>query len=103
MIGTNLSLFHAVSSSKISKATDAAMDRKSTGKATSAAFSVRHGPIDEDMDIGSPVVNGTSKRKSRNSTSNINYKDDSDSDGEPLVGCEVLRRSLTLTNLCDVG
>lgn len=79
----------AVSSSKISRAEDKAMDRAFPDKHTGlAGLSVRNGPVrDDDMDIDAPVTNGASKRKSRSSINNVSYKDDSESDdGAPLVG-----------------
>jgi DNA topoisomerase-1 len=48
-----------------------------------AGLSERNGPVrDKKMSIDSPSVNGTGKRKSRGS---ISYKDESDSDDEPIV------------------
>ena len=81
-------LFRSVSSSKISRAEDKAMDRALPKKSTGlAGLSVRNGPV-EDMDVDTPVTNGASKRKSRGSISKVNYRDnDSESDGgAPLVG-----------------
>lgn len=51
-----------------------------------AGLSVRNGPVVEDnsMDLDLPT-NGTSKRKSRGSLPKISYKDESDSEKEPLV------------------
>lgn len=49
------------------------------------AISVRNGPVEEEfMDID-PPVNGGAKRKSRGSLPKISYKDESESEGEPLV------------------
>lgn len=79
----------AVSSSKISRAQDEALDRAFPDKHTGlAGLSVRNGPVvDDDMDIDAPVTNGASKRKSRSSINKVSYRDDSESDdGAPLVG-----------------
>lgn len=60
------------------------MDRAvPNGDNSRAGISIRNGPVDE-MDIDSPA-NGGGKRKSRGSLPQINYKDGSDSEGEPLV------------------
>lgn len=78
----------SVSSPKISKATDRAMDKAASKARPLPAISIRNGPVTEDaMDIDS-TPNGASKRKSRSSLpQSVNYKDDSDSeDGAPLVG-----------------
>lgn len=77
-----------MSASKISKSEDKAMDKSITSSAqpSAAGISIRNGPIRDDrMDIDTP--NGTTKRKARDSVSNIlNYKDESDSDdAAPLV------------------
>ncbi len=46
---------------------------------------VRNGPVNGDhMDV-EDLPNGASKRKSRTSISKPSYKDESDSDAEPLV------------------
>lgn len=62
---------------------------KSASKARPAppGLSIRHGPVDDRMDIDS-TPNGTVKRKSRSSIGQaVKYKDDSDSeDAVPLVG-----------------
>ena len=52
-----------------------------------AGLSVRNGPIeDTSMDIDEPATNGTSKRKSRNSITQVNYKDEESSDDDaPMV------------------
>jgi DNA topoisomerase-1 len=52
-----------------------------------AGLSVRNGPLeDTSMDIDEPATNGTTKRKSRNSITKVNYKDDESSDeGAPMV------------------
>ncbi|PFH57664.1 hypothetical protein XA68_14708 [Ophiocordyceps unilateralis] len=72
-----------LSSSKISRAEDIAMDRAVPGGNTDlAGLSVRNGPVQEVKDNN---TNGTNKRKSRSSISAVNYKDESDSDGEPLA------------------
>jgi DNA topoisomerase-1 len=74
------------------------MDKASAKtKAAPAGVSIRNGPIIEDeMDVDT-AANGTSKRKSRGSTSKpVNYNvqgSDSDEDAVPLV----CRASLTLS------
>ncbi|KAF4998140.1 hypothetical protein FDECE_11875 [Fusarium decemcellulare] len=74
-----------VSKPKISHAEDDAMDRSvpDSGSKT-AGLSIRNGPIlDDSMDIDGPATNGATKRKSRNSITKVNYKDnDSDSDDD---------------------
>jgi len=76
-----------VSASRISKADDLAMD-KSVSKARPGpkGISIRNGPVNTDaMEVDSQP-NGAPKRKSRSSlVQAVNYKDDSDSDGAPLV------------------
>ena len=65
------------------------MDRSdSKVKPAPVGISIRNGPVDDDaMDLDH-APNGTAKRKSRTSIDkSISYKDDSDSDGAPLV-CE---------------
>ena len=53
--------------------------------ASDVGISVRNGPVNGDaMDVDD-TPNGTIKRKSRTSISKPVYKDESDSDGEPLV------------------
>ncbi|KAK5990322.1 DNA topoisomerase 1 [Cladobotryum mycophilum] len=76
-----------LSSSKISRAQDLALDRSVPKKGSGmAGLSIRNGPVtDGDMEIDSPTTNGNHKRKSRVSTSKISYKDESESDGEPLA------------------
>jgi DNA topoisomerase-1 len=76
-----------VSSSKISRAEDIALDKSVPKKASGmAGLSIRNGPVENgDMDLDSPSTNG-SKRKSRVSITQVDYKDESESDGEPLVG-----------------
>jgi DNA topoisomerase-1 len=55
-----------------------------------AGVSIRNGPVNE-MDVDTPITNGTSKRKARTSTSkSVNYnvdssEGDSDEDAVPLV------------------
>lgn len=51
-----------------------------------APISIRNGPVqDADaMDVDSPAVNGH-KRKARTSLSKPSYKDESDSDDQPMV------------------
>jgi len=71
------------SEARISKAVDKAMDKQNTVNGdASAGVSVRHGPVNP-MNID-PKTNGT-KRKSRNSITQISYKDDSDDEDLPLV------------------
>ena len=61
---------------------DRAAPKGSTGL---AGLSERNGPVDE-MDLDAPTTNGAHKRKSRSSMSKVvNYRDDSGSDGPPLV------------------
>lgn len=77
-----------VSSPKISKAADRAMDKSdSKARPLPPGVSIRNGPVTDDaMDVDS-TPNGAPKRKSRSSLSQaVNYKDESDSeDGAPLV------------------
>ncbi|POR32066.1 DNA topoisomerase 1 [Tolypocladium paradoxum] len=74
-----------LSSSKISRAEDKAMDRAAPkGSTDLAGLSVRNSLVDNAMDINAPTTNGANKRKSRSSISKVNYKDDSESDGAPL-------------------
>lgn len=72
-----------VSSSKISRAEDIALDKSMSKPSGMAGLSIRNGPV--EMDLDSPSTNG-SKRKSRDSITKVDYKDESESDGEPLVG-----------------
>ncbi|KAG7137985.1 DNA topoisomerase 1 like protein [Verticillium longisporum] len=75
-----------VSSSKISRAEDKAMDATDSKiKPAPAGISVRNGPVVDDMDI-SPAQDGLTKRKARTSITKINYQDGSDSDDDkPLA------------------
>ncbi|KAM7224504.1 DNA topoisomerase 1 [Rhypophila decipiens] len=78
-----------VSSPKISKAADRAMENSvSKARPRPPNVSIRNGPvIDDAMDIDS-TPNGAPKRKSRSSTGQqaVSYKDNSDSeDGAPLA------------------
>ncbi|KAI6624327.1 hypothetical protein MCOR08_007763 [Pyricularia oryzae] len=77
-----------VSSSKISKADDMALDKAYPNKSNAPApVSIRNGPIRDDdaMDVDAP--NGQPKRKSRSSIGKPAYKEDSDDsdDGAPLA------------------
>ncbi|KAI8671267.1 DNA topoisomerase I [Fusarium keratoplasticum] len=85
-----------LSSSKISRAEDDAMDRSMPRDAAKlVGLSVRNGPVQDDpMDVDGPVTNGATKRKSRTSITKVNYKDnDSDSeDGAPLVRAPQAKR-----------
>jgi DNA topoisomerase I len=77
-----------VSKAKISKADDQALDASaSKARPVPPGLSIRNGPVgdDDSMDVDT-TTNGT-KRKSRSSIgTTVNYKDDSDSDGDaPLV------------------
>ncbi|KAF5698529.1 DNA topoisomerase I, partial [Fusarium globosum] len=73
--------FPIVSSSKISRAEDDALDQPVSKQAAKmAGLSVRNGPLEDAMDIDEPATNGASKRKSRTSISKVNYKDDESSD-----------------------
>lgn len=75
-----------VSSSKISRTEDIALDKSMSKPSGMAGLSIRNGPIENgEMDLDSPSTNG-SKRKSRESIIKVDYKDESESDGEPLVG-----------------
>ncbi|CAM1505644.1 Fc.00g112810.m01.CDS01 [Cosmosporella sp. VM-42] len=77
-----------LSSSKISRADDKAMARGLPNKSTGlAGLSVRNGPVEDEMDVDTPVTNGTSKRKSRTSINKINYRDNESEtdDGAPLA------------------
>lgn len=75
-----------VSSSKISRAEDIALDKSMSKPSGMAGLSIRNGPVvNGEMDLDSPSTNG-SKRKSRDSITKVDYKDESESDGEPLVG-----------------
>nr|AUV65423.1 topoisomerase I [Fusarium aethiopicum] len=77
-----------VSAAKISRADDNAMAQSVPKEAAKmAGLSVRNGPIeDTSMDIDEPAANGTTKRKSRNSITKVNNKDDESSDeGVPLA------------------
>jgi DNA topoisomerase-1 len=77
-----------VSAAKISRAEDNAMAQPVPEEAAKmAGLSVRNGPLeDTSMDIDEPATNGTTKRKSRNSITKVNYKDDESSDeGAPMV------------------
>ncbi len=61
--------------------------------ASDVGISVRNGPVDGDrMEIDS-LPNGNRKRKSRTSLHKSSYKDQSDSDSEPLLrdGNPILR------------
>ncbi|GAB0131656.1 hypothetical protein EsDP_00000118 [Epichloe bromicola] len=72
-----------LSSSKISRAEDRALDAAQPQKTSGmAGIAVRNGPVDDAMDLDAP--NGV-KRKSRSAISKVSYKDESDSDSEPLA------------------
>ncbi|EHK15419.1 uncharacterized protein TRIVIDRAFT_37938 [Trichoderma virens Gv29-8] len=75
-----------VSSSKISRAQDIALDKSVPQKPSGmAGLSIRNGPVENgEMDLDSPATNGA-KRKSRVSITQVDYKDGSESDGEPLA------------------
>ncbi|KAK8930407.1 hypothetical protein H634G_01067 [Metarhizium anisopliae BRIP 53293] len=73
-----------LSSAKVSRAEDEALDRSQPRKSSGmAGIVVRNGPVDDAMDLDAP--NGVNKRKSRSSISKVSYRDESDSDGEPLA------------------
>ncbi|KAF4977260.1 hypothetical protein FZEAL_6200 [Fusarium zealandicum] len=79
---------HRLSSAKISRAQDDAMDRSVPDDTTGmAGLSVRNGPIQDSMDIDGPATNGASKRKSRSSITKVNYLDNNSEsdDGVPLA------------------
>ncbi|KAH8128279.1 hypothetical protein LI328DRAFT_122595 [Trichoderma asperelloides] len=74
-----------LSSSKISRAEDVALDKSMSKPSGMAGLSIRNGPVENgEMDLDSPSTNG-SKRKSRESIIKVDYKDESESDGEPLA------------------
>ncbi|KAL7943444.1 hypothetical protein V8C42DRAFT_346894 [Trichoderma barbatum] len=75
-----------LSSSKISRAQDIALDKSVPKKGSGmAGLSIRNGPVENgDMDLDSPSYNGA-KRKSRVSITQVDYKDESESDGQPLA------------------
>ncbi|KAM0450369.1 hypothetical protein ACHAPV_004037 [Trichoderma viride] len=74
-----------LSSSKISRAEDIALDKSMSKPSGMAGLSIRNGPVENgEMDLDSPSTNG-SKRKSRDSITKVDYKDESESDGEPLA------------------
>ncbi|TWU76841.1 DNA topoisomerase 1 [Metarhizium rileyi] len=73
-----------LSSAKVSRADDKALDRSQPRKSSGmAGIAVRNGPVDNAMDLDAPNV--VNKRKSRSSISKVSYRDASDSDGEPLA------------------
>jgi DNA topoisomerase-1 len=74
-----------VSTPKISKADDRALDRAvDSSKATNVGLSIRNGPVtDGNMDADSHETAG--KRRSRSSMSKVNYRDDSSDDDQPLA------------------
>lgn len=77
-----------VSSTKISRAEDKALDEAQPKKTSGmTGITVSSGPADDTMDIDTPNGN---KRKSRSSIAKVSYKDASDSDGEPQVGLVVV-------------
>ncbi|KAK4111936.1 hypothetical protein N656DRAFT_130502 [Canariomyces notabilis] len=73
-------------SPNISPQADREMDKSdSKARPLPPGVSVRHGPVDEAMDIDS-TPGGAAKRKSRSSTGKVNYRAESDSDdGAPLA------------------
>nr|UWK20503.1 topoisomerase [Trichoderma protrudens] len=75
-----------LSSSKISRAEDIALDKSVSKKGSGmAGLSIRNGPVENgDMDLDSPSTNGA-KRKSRVSITKVDYNDGSESDGAPLA------------------
>ncbi|TDZ13177.1 DNA topoisomerase 1 [Colletotrichum spinosum] len=71
-----------ISASRISKDEDIDMDRHaSKARPAPPGLSVRHGPVDDEMDVDGPSTNGA-KRKSRSSLPKVNYKDESESDDD---------------------
>ncbi|KAG6041794.1 hypothetical protein E4U41_002006 [Claviceps citrina] len=73
-----------LSSSRITRADDKALD-KAQPKQTSgmAGITVASGPVDDEMkDLDAP---NSHKRKSRSSMPKVSYKDESDSDGQPMA------------------
>ncbi|KAK7941281.1 eukaryotic DNA topoisomerase I [Apiospora aurea] len=77
-----------LSADTISKSEDKAMDKgDAAGTPLAAPVSIRNGPVQDGdaMDVDSPAVNGH-KRKTRTSIGQKpSYKDDSDSDDQPMV------------------
>ncbi|PTB65333.1 hypothetical protein BBK36DRAFT_55743 [Trichoderma citrinoviride] len=75
----------SMSSSKISRADDIALDKSVPAKGSGmAGLSIRNGPVENgEMDLDSPATNGA-KRKSRGSLTK-SYKEESESEGEPLA------------------
>ncbi|KAL7798106.1 hypothetical protein V8C37DRAFT_368688 [Trichoderma ceciliae] len=75
-----------LSSSKISRAQDIALDKSVPKKGSGmAGLSIRNGPVENGgMELDSPSTNGA-KRKSRVSITQVDYKVESESDGEPLA------------------
>ncbi|QUC19682.1 uncharacterized protein UV8b_03923 [Ustilaginoidea virens] len=72
-----------LSANKISRAEDQALDRSQAKRSSGmAGIAVFNGPEDDSMDLD--ATNGV-KRKSRSSISKVSYKDESDSDGQPLA------------------
>ena len=73
-----------VSATEISKAKVGALGQAAVepSKTTTVGISIRNGPVVNAVDVNGSATNG--KRRSRTSTSKVNYKDDS-SDDEPLV------------------
>lgn len=88
---------HLVSSSKISASQDKALDRSISSRKSDAAGLI----IPDDMDIDSI----SNKRKSRTSITKISYKDESDSEGEPLVSIynNAYRQKTLHLMLCPQG
>lgn len=79
-----LTVTNLVSASTISPSVDKALDR-SVPKKGSGLEGISNGPVPTAMDVDSP--NHAAGKRSRNSISKVQYKEDSDSDGAPLVSC----------------
>ncbi|KJZ79044.1 hypothetical protein HIM_01817 [Hirsutella minnesotensis 3608] len=75
-----------LSAPTISRSEDQAMDRAVPQQPSGlAGLSVRNGPVQDAMDLDKPATNGSNKRKSRSSISKVDYRDNSESDAEPLA------------------
>ncbi|KAJ3577577.1 hypothetical protein NPX13_g2988 [Xylaria arbuscula] len=70
-----------LSAERISESDDREMDVDSDVPLKPAPLSVRYGPVVEDDDDDSPLVNGNGKRKSRSSVGNVNYHESGSEDG----------------------
>ncbi|KAK3180614.1 DNA topoisomerase 1 [Lecanicillium sp. MT-2017a] len=80
-----------VSASTISPSVDKALDR-SVPKKGSGLQGISNGPVPTAMDVDSP--NHAAGKRSRNSISKVQYKEDSDSDGAPLAKRQKSKKAL---------